>query len=243
MLEELTVDQLIARGKEFFARNAYIAALGDLEEAAGRQPGFADVHNLVGLCRSLVGRPESAADSFERAVQVNPEYVEAHLNLAITLNELGRFDEAKAAFERAAEADVERSTGRFSSLLAARLALKHAELGDLYAEGGGLQEAAEQYGMAADLRPRFVDIRNRLARTLLELGDHEGALRELEHVLDINPAFADARANLGLAHFRRGDVDRAEEEWQRCLTQRPGHPQVQSYLGMLQRHREAADAT
>jgi tetratricopeptide (TPR) repeat protein len=243
MHEDLSVDQLIARGKEFFARNAYIAALGDLEEVARLEPGFADVHNMIGLCHSLVGRPETALEAFERAVQLNPGYVEAHLNLAVTLNEVGRFDDAKEAFERASEADVEHSSGRFSSLLAARLALKHAELGDLYAEGGGLREAAEQYGQAVALRPRFVDIRNRLARTLLELGDHTRAVRELEGILEINPAFADARANLGLARFRNGDLEEAEAEWERCLTQRPGHPQVQSYLGMLRRQRDAADAT
>ncbi|HEU0052693.1 MAG TPA: tetratricopeptide repeat protein, partial [Longimicrobium sp.] len=157
------VEQLIARAKESFARNAYFAALEDLQAVAERHPTFADVQNLMGLCLSLVGRPEEALAAFDAALALNPGYVEAHLNRAITLNDLGRTDEAHAAFQHAAEADEEKSGGgRFSSAAAARLANKHLELGDLYADAGAPEEALAQYRAAAALRPQFLDIRNKL---------------------------------------------------------------------------------
>lgn len=236
MAHELTTEQLIARGKEAYARNAYLAALEDLQEVVRREPRFADVHNLMGLCLSLTGRPEAAVEAFDRAVGVNPGYVEAHLNRAITLNELGRLDEARDAFQRAADED--RSDGRFTSTVAARLANQHAQLGDLYAQAGSLPDAEEQYRRAAALRPRFLDIRNKLARTLIELGRLQDAVDELHAMLTVNPAFTAARVNLGLALYRAGRAGEARAEWERCLAQQPGNAQVSGYLGMLQRSRQ-----
>ena len=234
-----TVEQQIARAKEAFARNAYVAALEDLQAVAERHPNFADIQNLMGLCLSLLGRPEEALQAFDRATQLNPGYVEAHLNRAITLNDLGRLDEARESFQRASEADEEKTGGgRFTSAAAARLANKHLELGDLYAEAGAPEEALEQYSRASALRPQFVDIRNRRGRTLVDLGRLGEAIDELRGILEVNPNFGAARANLGLALYRAGRTDEAEAEWRRCLAQQPDNAQVASYLGMLERQKE-----
>jgi tetratricopeptide (TPR) repeat protein len=241
MAQELTTEQLIARGREAYARNAYLAALEDLGEAVRREPCFADVHNLIGLCLTLVGRPEAAVEAFEEALKLNPRYVEAHLNRALTLNDLGRLEEARESFQQATEADGG-GDGQFSSTVSARLANKHAELGDLYAEAGALPLAEEQYRRACDMRPRFLDLRNKLARTLLELGRTEEVVAELRAVLEVNPSFLAARSNLGLALYRLGDLEGAQTEWERCLAQQPGNAQVSGYLRMLQRQREAPAA-
>jgi tetratricopeptide (TPR) repeat protein len=93
----------------------------------------------------------------------------------------------------------------------------------------------EQFRRAVELRPRFVDIRNRLARMLLELGRLEEAVEELQTILEINPNFFAARINLGLGWYRMGDLEGARREWERCGQQRPGHPQVEFYLSALAR--------
>src|SRR5690606_19698816 len=235
MAEDVDTQELLARARAAFGRDAYLAALADLQEVARREPFFADVHNLIGLCLALLGRPEEAVGAFDRAVGINPRYVEAHVNRAITLNELGRYAEARSSFERAAEADVEEGVRGFPSALAARLANKHLELGDLYAEGGALAEAAEQYRRGCEIRPRFVDIRGRLGRALIELGEVGAAVRELREVVGANPSFLAARMDLGLALHRAGDAAAAREQWERCLAQQPGNAQAQAYLAMLER--------
>lgn len=238
------VEQLIARAKESIARNAYVAALEDLQQVAERHPGFADVQNLIGLCLSLGGRPEEAVEAFTRATELNPGYVEAHVNRAITLNDLGRTDEARESFGRAAEADEEKTGGqRFPSAAAARLANMHAELGDTYAAAGAGGEALEEYRKAATLRPQFMDIRNKMARTLMEMGRTDEAVHELETVLEERPAFVAARVNLGLALYRSGRLDDAEREWRRCEQQQPDNAQISGFLGMLERQREAGRAS
>jgi tetratricopeptide (TPR) repeat protein len=233
MSEETPTERLIARGRDAYAHADYATAVGDLREVVRREPRFADVHHLLGVCLALIGRPVEALESFDNALEINPRYVEALINRAITLHELGRYEDARTSFEAATEADLEEGVGRFPSVLATRLAHGHAQLADLYRQAGAMNEAVEELRRAVDLRPRFADIRNRLGRALIDSGDPAAAIGELEQILDLNPNFVTARINLGLAWYRSGDPDAARREWQRCLAQRPGDSQVTGYLRMI----------
>ena len=233
MSEQPPTERLIARGRDAYAHADYATAVADLREVVRRQPRFADVHHLLGVCLALIGRPVEALESFDNALEINPRYVEALINRAITLYEMGRYEDAKLSFEAASEADLEEGVGRFPSVLATRLAQGHAQLAELYRQAGAVREAVEELRRAVDLRPRFADIRNRYARALMDSGDPDAARHELEQILDVNPNFVTARINLGLAWYRSGDPDAARREWQRCLAQRPDDPQVTGYLRMI----------
>lgn len=231
---EGAVKELIERGRRSYERGDYVAALADFREVLTRHPQFADIRHLAGLCLSFLGQPEAALEEFDRALSLNDQYVEAHLNRALVLNDMGRFDEARSAFERAGYYEYA-VAGRFPAAITARLANKHAEVGDLYQEAGAPTEASAQYRRALELRPKFHDIRNKLAQSLLQLGDLEGAVRELETALEGNPRFVPARLNLGLAHLRAGRRDAAKREWQTCREHESNNPQVRAYLALVDR--------
>lgn len=233
----MELKQLIQRGKESFESRDYAAALNDFQEVLRRNPRFADIHHLTGLCLSFLGHPDAALQEFNEAVALNGRYIEAHINRAITLNELGRFDEAQDAFTQAAEFETE-SQGPFPAAVSARLANAHLQVGDLYLEAGAPTQAAEQYRAALEMRPQFHDIRNRLAQALLQLGELHAAATELETILKVNPRFLSARLNLGLVHFRLGDTPAATREWEAARQQQPANPQVRAYLAMLERKPE-----
>jgi len=197
-----------------------------------RSPKLADIRHLSGLCLSFLGQPEAALEEFDRALALNDQYVEAHVSRALTLNELGRFEEAREAFERAGYYEYA-TAGRFPAAITARLANAHAEVGDLYVEAGAPMEAAVQYRRALEMRPRFHDIRNKLAQALLQLGDLDSAIEQLQIALEGNPRYIPARLNLGLAHYRKGRTEDAVREWQDCRLQEPKNPQVRAYLALL----------
>lgn len=226
-------DRLITRGQDAYARGDYAAAVAELRAAREQAPHFADVQHLLGVCLALIGRPEEALEAFERAVEINPRYVEALVNRAITLQEVGRYDDARVSFEAASEADLEEAVGRYPSVLATQLAHGHAHLAELYREAGATEEVVTHLRRAVELRPRFADIRDRLARALIDSGNPAAAVAELDRILRDNPNFLAARINLGLAWYRSGDADAARREWLRCLDQRPDDPQVLGYLRML----------
>jgi tetratricopeptide (TPR) repeat protein len=231
---------LIQQGKHAFDRRNYADSLAAFREVLRANPNFADVRHLTGLCLSFLGQPDAALREFDEAIKLNERYVEAHLNRAIVLTELGRYDEAQRAFEHAGRFETE-TEGPFPALISARLANAHMSLADLYCEAGAPSPAVEQYRLALTMRPRFHDIRNKLAQALLQLGDLDAAGRELEIVLHGNPRFLAARLNLGLVHYRRGEFEEAQREWEIGRQQQPNNPQVRAYLAMLER--KGTDAT
>ncbi len=231
---DVQVKELIERGRRSYERADYVAALADFREVLNQNPQYADIRHLAGLCLSFLGQSEAALEEFDRALSLNDQYVEAHLNRALVLNDLGRYDEARAAFERAGYYEYA-VAGRFPAAITARLANKHAEVGDLYQEAGAPTEAAAQFRRALELRPKFHDIRNKLAQSLLQVGDLEGAVQELKTALEGNPRYVPARLNLGLAYLRAGQKDAAAHEWRICREHEPSNPQVRAYLALLDR--------
>lgn len=237
MTPDLNPERNVKEARERFALQDYYGAVHLLEEVLATGRAFADAHHLHGLCRSLLGQPDKALEAFETAVKLNPRYVEAHIHRGLVLNELGRSAEAEEAFRRASALEGPR-TGRFSPHVAARLANQHADLGEAYAEAGGLADAVEQYRKAVELGPAFIDLRYRLARLMLDAGNPLGAREELERVLQARPGFVEAQASLGLAHYLAGDAGEARRVWADALERQPENSRVEAYLAMMDRAKE-----
>ena len=226
--------QLIQHGKHAYERRNYADALAAFRVVLQGNPHFADVRHLSGLCLSFLGQPDAAIAEFDAAIRLNERYVEAHLNRAIILTELGRYDDAQLAFNQAGRFETE-TEGPFPALISAKLANAHMAVGDLYFDAGASEQACQEYRTALTMRPRFHDIRNKLAEALIKMGDLSSAQAELETVLHGNPRFLAARLNLGLIHYRQGNYEQAGTEWETCQSHQPGNPQVRAYLAMLER--------
>jgi tetratricopeptide (TPR) repeat protein len=221
--------QSVARGVSAWERDDFESALATFREVLEKHPSFADVHNKVGLCLAMMGRMEEALEHFEEATKLNSAYAEAHLNRGIVLTELGRAEEAQAAFSRAGELDM-RDSAAFPSDVGNRIAVTHAQLGDLYLVADHPKEAAKHYKAALDIRPRFMDIRTKFAESLIELGDLTGAKDELDSILEARPHFVGARIRLGVVLHRLGDNQAAVREWTRCAADDPEDMRPRAYL-------------
>jgi tetratricopeptide (TPR) repeat protein len=229
-----STDQLLLRARERFVLQDYYGAVHLLEELTAQGHAFADAHQLLGVSLSLLGHTQRALTEFDRALELNPRYLEALIHRGLILNQVGRTSEAEECFRRAALADTGSIRG-FAAPVAARLANRHAELAQDYADVGALDQAIDQYRRALELGPTFHDLRYRLARVLLEAGQVLDARDELEQVVTARPTFIDAGAALGLARYLSGDADGAREVWEQLLTRRPGHQRVEAYLNMVDR--------
>ena len=227
-------ERLLARARDRFTVQDYYGAIYLLEEIVASGRAFADVHHLIGVSLSLLGRADEALVQFERALELNPRYLEALIHQGLVLAELGRREEAEESFRQAAESVAPPAAG-LPAPVAARLANQHAELADAYAEAGALTRAVEQYERALELGPGFHDLRYRMARVMLEAGRALEAREALEEVVKARPNFVDAEAALGLAHFLSGDSMAARDIWHACLARRPENARVEAYLAMLGR--------
>ena len=224
--------ETVARGVSAWERDDYESALATFQEVLEAHPYFADVHNKAGLCLAMLNRLEDALEHFDAALKLNAAYAEAHLNRGIVLNELGRHEEAQAAFNRAGELD-ERDSRAFPSDVGNRIAVTHAQLGDLYLVANHPKEAARHYEAALTVRPRFMDIRSKFAESLIELGELERARDQLETALEARPMFVGARVRLGLVYHRLGNNQAAIREWKRCAEDDPQDMRPRAYLASL----------
>lgn len=230
--EQRHARQVVAEGVSAWERDDFKTALDTFQGVLEEYPHFADVQNKTGLCLAMLGRLEEALEHFDNALGYNSSYAEAHLNRGIVLNDLGRFDEAQAAFDRAGEIDM-RDSPAFPSEVGNRLAVTHAQLGDLYLVADHPVDAIEHYGAALSIRPRFMDIRSKFAETLIELGELDRAKRELELILESRPSFVGARVRLGVVHYRLGEEDEATKQWRRCLEDDPRDMRARAYLASV----------
>lgn len=226
------VRQAIDDGVAAWEREHFEEALDTFEGILEEHPYFADVHNKAGLCLAMMARSQEALDHFDRALEINPAYAEAHLNRGIILNELGRHEEARVALARAGEIDT-RDSKLFPSELGNQVAEAHARLGDLYLVADLPEKAAEHFKQALDVRPRFQDIRGKLAEALIRLGDLVRAREELETVLEARPHLSEVRIRLGVVLQRLGEEDAAILEWRRCAADDPEDMRPRAYLASV----------
>jgi tetratricopeptide (TPR) repeat protein len=232
---------IVARGVSAWERDDFDAALRTFLGVLAEHPYFADVHNKAGLCLAMLGRLDEALAHFDQAVEQNPSYAEAHLNRAIVLNDLGRHEEAEAAFSRAGELD-RRDSPVFPSEVGNRIAVTHAQLGDLYLVANHPDRAVLNYQAALEVRPRFMDIRTKYAEALIELGRLQEARDELWLILESRPSFVGARIRLGVVLHRLGRSAEAAKEWQQCLVDDPTDMRARAYLASVAAHVEQAEA-
>ena len=225
--------QIVARGISAWERDDFESALETFQGVLEDYPEFADVQNKAGLCLAMLGRLEEALEHFDAALAANPSYAEAHLNRGIVLNDLGRHEEAHVAFTKAGELDV-RDSRVFPSEVGNRIAVTHAQLGDLYLVANHPSDAIQHYRAALEIRPRFIDIRSKFAETLIELGELEQAKEELTLILESRPSFVGARVRLGVVLHRMGEDDQAIVHWQKCLEDDPRDMRARAYLASVE---------
>jgi spermidine synthase len=71
------------------------------------------------------------------------------------------------------------------------------------------------------LQPEAAAAQYNLGTTLLQLGDHEAAVRHLEHALRLDPAYVRAHTNLGAALRVQGKLPEAIRHFRQALLARP----------------------
>ena len=237
--------ELVALGREHFARGDWSLAAGHLEQVIARGATFADVHHMLGVAYHQLGEFESSKRAFEKALEINPGYVEASLNLAILCNDLGQYDKAQAVYANAVELARQgpRETGGdqpLDSFSRGKIANLHAAVGDAYLGSRRPADAALEFRRALQLAPAFVDLRLKLASALRESGDHHAAAAELEQAVRDAPAYVPARLALGLAWSAAGKLEAAVAQWEEVLRMDPAHRTAQLYLKLARAQASSA---
>ncbi|MDP8254543.1 MAG: tetratricopeptide repeat protein [Candidatus Alcyoniella australis] len=226
------VRQEIKRAKEAFERGDHDSAEKLCVEIVKDHSQFADLYCLLGTIYHERTRFFEASQMFERALEINPNYLEARMNLVVAYNDLGEFEKAQeqiSTIKSLAQEDGD----AIDSLTKNRLANMHAQTGDLYCQANLYWEGSREYEKALTLRPRFVDIKVKLAVAFRKLGRIGEAMRQLEESLRFNPGYSSARVQLALTCHRAGADKRAIDLLEQVLQLNPDHEPAKLYLDTL----------
>src|SRR6266542_6538311 len=99
-------------------------------------------------------------------------------------------------------------------------------------DGGGVQEARENYTRALELDPNRADIRLRLARSYLNLQNNRKAIEHFKKVLDQQPDNLEARLGLAQATRNHGKGEEAKAMLRRFLEEHRNNATALRELGM-----------
>ncbi len=224
--------QLLTLGRGYFEKKQYQQAEKYLTQVVEQNQAFADVYNMLGVIYHDVGQFARAQRAFEAALRINPAYTDAALNLAVIYNDMGKYREAREVYQGALSRQ-RGAPGKIDPFVKGKIANMYADIGDVFASSGMLDDAIREYRRALELGPTFVDIRLKLADCLRDLGDHAGSLAEFETLLATNPNYLPGCVHYGIALYSAGRRTDAVRVWEDVLATQPGHKGAEMYLNLV----------
>jgi len=158
----------IEKALEKLRKKQYEDALKELQRAEKMAPGNPDVHYLMGMSNSGLGRQDVARSEFEKALQIYPSHVRSLLALGELQLRIGQDDAAVKTLERAYQIDG--ADWRTDLLLA-----------EAYFNAKEFEKAEQHAGRAAELQKgKSAEAQLLLARALLARGKENEAKAALE---------------------------------------------------------------
>jgi len=224
--------QLLTLGRGYFEKKQWAEAEKYLTQVVEQNQSFADVYNMLGVIYHDQGQFARAQRAFEAALRINPAYTDAALNLAIIYNDMGKYREAKEVYS-AALSRQRGTPNKMDPYVRGKIANMYADIGNVYASSGMLDEAIIEYRRALELGPTFVDIRLKLADALRDQGEHAEALKEFEAILKANPNYLPGRVHYGITLYSAGRRADAVAIWEDVLARNPGNKSAEMYLALV----------
>jgi len=200
----------LARGIELLRQEHYREALDALEAAKRALPAQAQMHNLLGITLTKLGRVPEANDEFRKAIELNSKFADAHKNLGFNYHTSGQDSAAQQSFLAALHLNP---ADEFT----------HYGLGTIYLRQGRPADAITHLEKARSLVDRDVPVSLGLARAYLASRQFPKAVELLESITHQRPTDADAAGLLAAGYESSGNLPRALEHYERAVQLDPGN--------------------
>lgn len=164
-------------------------------------PNFARMYIQLGWIQMFYdGDMQAAAQSYEHALDLDPTNITSLGDTASFLNVIGRLDDAISLGEYVNARDPVHPVGLINYAIT-------------LANVGRYEEAASSFRKGLDLSPGYAGAQFFLAMTLLQTGDTESALREVEK----EPGDGYRLCGLAIIHFAMRNTDEADTALQTLM--------------------------
>jgi tetratricopeptide (TPR) repeat protein len=207
------------RGLTFLWAEDYEKALPYFENAAKKDPHYAEAYFHIGYCNVELGRCGEAVEAYKQAIRIQPDFAEAHLNLGVAYRGLGRYMGAIEACKQAIRIQPD-------------FAKAHYNLGVVYGELGRYTEAIEVYKEAIQIQPDFAEAHLNLGVVYYKLGRCTEAIDAYKQTIRIKPDYAGAHYNMGLAYSKLGRYMEAIEADKQAIRIKSDYANAHLDLGL-----------
>jgi len=228
-------DDLLETAHELFKEGKFDQAETILNQLILKNQKKPIVFHLLGTIYYDRGKFNKAIRAFRRALEIDPSFTDASVGLSIILNDLGKYDEGKKVFQEA-QAMLGTKDQEQDSYINEKIAIKHDELGELYANYKRYKEAMEQYLKALLLSKRKPELNLKVVNCLRRLGEKDKAIFRLKDLLKKYPDFISARVLLGEILFENKQNPEATHELERVLKIEPNNQIAKNLLNELRNH-------
>ncbi len=199
-------------------------AMASARTALELDSDLAGAHRLLGKIYFSMFRAQNdsasldqSVNEFEETVRLEPWDVETRQRLAELY--IGRGEIEKAGVEL--DALIKQAPDAYYAMY---------RLGQIRAESGDPQGAAELYRQAIETEPRHQASRLELGRVYSELGDYEKSEKVYREALELAPEDGRIRVRLAYTLAAKGDLDAAARQFERVLENEPEY--LEALLGL-----------
>ena len=194
---------------------------------------------LLGKAYLQLRKYGKARESYQSAVEIQPDHAGARYGLARAYARLGRSREARKTMEsfRAGPDKAGRSSSSQDQSLAFFIQA-HISVGILYHARGYLRQAEHHWTRAAELGPRNISCRLRLAALYRHGRKYEKAAAICEQLVKIDPTNAVFHSNLGLLYAEMNRLDAALAAVRRAIDLEPDSPKHRQIYQLIHKRKQ-----
>lgn len=203
----------------------------ELKEILALDPRSAEGHFLLGIAYRMLGSADMMGETvaeFRQALALNPGLVPARFYLAHVYLDLGRPERAREELEAA----LVQHPGQPQFL---------ALLGEVERQRKNPRRSVELNRQALKADESFAQSRYYLGLALLDLGQRDEAIRELERVVQSGPKVVEAYLGLGTAYLDAGRLDAALDALRQGTEIDPSRPDIRITLARAYRSKGLLD--
>lgn len=198
------------------ARNFTAEAEAVFQRLIEKNPNSADVRLAFGDLLFANKREADAEHQLLEAFKADPQNKLVLVALRRYYESQQRYDEAEKYLAKLVELDPDKSAGR-------------AQIIDLHARTGRVRQAVTEYQQLLKDYPKYLRGYSRLAELLIELGDLDGASKQVEAALNQSPQDTDALLVRGRLNTLTGQYREAVRDLDQAMRFEPSLPSALYY--------------
>ncbi len=207
-------------GEIAMKRDQPAEAAAHLAEALRLDNSRPDIHEVMAVAMTMLGRLDEAYKHHQEALRIMPDEPKFIHNFGTLLAKQGKPEQAIAMFKKALEIDPDYVDA-------------YHNLGNILAQQGKMNEAANYWRESLRRKPGQTNVLENLGKISYEEGKMDEAIEYLKKSIQVNPQQSRVYFNLGLIFSKKGDISQATEQYLKVVQLKPDHYQAHINLANL----------